>query len=604
MSSSYSAVGTVKDTAALLSYITATFPTALTLTDDNNLIVVTFSSTLTTAQQTQLNSLIASYSDPVVTNKNTAINSTGNSSSALLGSSAVFTGVWEDITLYSTVAIYALAAQASATAGLQAQFGIAAAQADVIKNFTLSANTPVNLSLATAGRFFRLVYTNSAIAQTSFSLQVKYVSGQVETVVDASSTVDDTTIAQVARSIGMNRQDNAIYAVSRADEDRRLRVRLGTDNAVDTKSGFALVQTAFGFNINPEVVTSSLTGAATVTQATGCAVLATAAAATTGAILTSRRYVSVSAGRIIRAIVSCAFSAGVAGNNQLVGVGTAENGFFVGYNGTSFGVMVRSFNVDTWYPQTTFNIDRMNGAGASANTLVPANGNTYMIIYDTTGFGTVSFSLASAGIAVPSALTMHRVALNSSAQPGFRTVSAPLYAQTVNSTNTTTVSVRVASWSAFADNAPAKIGSMRGVDYVRTVSSTNYVPVFSVLNKATFATATNTISVLLRSLAVASDGVKGAVIVGIFDNATLTGATYTDLSTNTTPIAVDNASSSMSGGVLLTSMCVWYGSDRQIDLLPYDISVSPNNSITIAVRCTASGSTTQVSAALTFSHDV
>lgn len=603
MSSSYSATGTVKDTASLLAFISSTFSTALTLTDDNNQIVVTFSNTLSAPQQTQLAALIASYSDPVHI-KDTALNSTVNSTVATLASNAVYTGAWEDITLYSSVAVYALAAQASAVGGLQAQFGVSAQQADVIKNFSLSANTPGNYALASAGRFFRLVYTNGATAQTTFSLQVKYVTGQVETVVDQSTIIDDTTLAQVSKSITLNRQDNAIYAVSRADEDRRMRVRVGTDNASDTRNGFALVQVAFGFNINPEVVSTTLTGAATVTQATGCAVLTTAAAATTGALLTSRRYVSVAAGRIVRVVVSSAFSAGVAGNNQLVGCGTSENGFFVGYNGTSFGVMVRSFSVDTWYPQTGFNVDKMTGTGASGNTLVPTNGNTYMIVYDTTGFGTVSFLLASAGVAVPSAVTMHRVALNTTAQPGFRTVSAPLYGQSINTTNTTAVAVRVASWAAFADNLPAKIGSLRGVDYIRTISSTTYVPVFSILNKATFATATNTISVLLRSLAIACDGGRGSVIIGIFDNSTLTGATFNDLSTATSPVSVDSAASSMTGGVLLTSMCVWVGSDRQMDLLPYDISVSPNNAITIACRSTASGTSAQISTALTFSHDV
>ncbi|KAG5182997.1 hypothetical protein JKP88DRAFT_272962 [Tribonema minus] len=69
----------------------------------------------------------------------------------------------------------------------------------------------------------------------------------------------------------------------------------------------------------------------------------------------SRRFVSSGVGRAVRVTAACAFATGTANASQLIGIGGTDNGLFFGYNGTSFGVCVRSNSVDTWTAAAAFN---------------------------------------------------------------------------------------------------------------------------------------------------------------------------------------------------------------------------------------------------------
>jgi len=285
-------------------------------------------------------------------------------------------------------------------------------------------------------------------------------------------------------------------------------------------------------------------------------------------------------------------------------MGTAENGLFFGYNGTVFGVMVSANSVDTWVAQTAFNVDKAAGAGPSAVTLDPTKGNTYLITYDTCGFGGVSFALASTPVTAPSeTIVLHRVAFNTGTVPGLRSFTGPVYAQALNTTNATVLTVRVASMAAFMDSPMSCLGSFRSVDFTKTISVSTYVPVLSIFNKTTYASQTNTVSLRLKSLALSSDGTKGSTVVALYDNATLTNAAYADISTATSPVQLDTSASSVTGGVLLVSFPVYCMSDNRIDLTPYELSVPPNASITVACRCSTTATANGLTAALTWSSD-
>jgi len=67
----------------------------------------------------------------------------------------------------------------------------------------------------------------------------------------------------------------------------------------------------------------------------------------------------------IYADFSCIYSAGLANSYQRIGCYNANNGFFIGYEGTSFGVTIRKAGVDTTTPQTSFNIDKLTGQADS-----------------------------------------------------------------------------------------------------------------------------------------------------------------------------------------------------------------------------------------------
>jgi hypothetical protein len=610
MSASYSYVKTIIDAPTLLTYISKTFSTITEISNEGGInVVLTFSLALTGPQQTTLAGLITAYADPIIGSTDEVNLSLFNRSNTALAANGVFTGTWEDVSRFSSVFISSYANVASATSGIQVQFGLISAQVDITRSFSAAAATAFVTSIAIPGRWMRLVYTNGTTLQTTFLLQARWSVGQLVQTGDNNSVIDDNLQTTLCRNLNMGRLDNSLYASIRADEDRRLRVRTCMDSAIgDTFRSTPLVQVAFLYSVNTEVVNTTLVSTGTVTYATGAAAVATAALANSSAIMSTRRYVSSAPGKVMRVIVSCAFTIGAANSVQMCGFGDTSNGLFIGYNGVAFGILTRNNSVDTWVAATAFNVDKLNGTGASAITLDPTKGNTYIIVYDTTGFGSVTFALASTAVGnVPEAITMHRVSFgNTGTATGLRLTSAPLMAAATNTTNATALTVRVSSLSAYVDSSvPYRIGRLRAVDIAKTISSTAYVPIITISNKSTYLALSNVSSIILTSISVSNDATKGSIIFAIYDStsSTLTGTSYTDVSTATSVVQYDTAATSITNGVCMFSFNICKSGDCLIDLSQYDISVSPGMSITICGRCSSSNVSDGICVSLCWMED-
>ena len=154
-----------------------------------------------------------------------------------------------------------------------------------------------------------------------------------------------------------------------------------------------MFQANFAYNNNARLVTETVTGSGTITNATAMAKCNTTAAGTSSATLTSKAALDYRGGQggLFRA--TAVFTTGVAGSEQLLGVGDAVNGFFFGYNGATFGVCHRVNSVDTWYPQTSWNTEKMTAGEINSMTLDPTKGNVYEIQFQYLGFGQIEFSV-------------------------------------------------------------------------------------------------------------------------------------------------------------------------------------------------------------------
>ena len=51
------------------------------------------------------------------------------------------------------------------------------------------------------------------------------------------------------------------------------------------------------------------------------------------------------------------FATATSNTNQYVGIGDDNDGYFIGYQGTSFGIMRRTNGAETFTAQASFNID-------------------------------------------------------------------------------------------------------------------------------------------------------------------------------------------------------------------------------------------------------
>lgn len=99
--------------------------------------------------------------------------STDNSTTSTLAGGATYTGTWEDVSAYSSIAINVFADVDSANDGMMFQFSSDGSNADDVYDFTLDASqsTDRRFQFPVTAQYFRAVYENGAGAQSAFRLQ-------------------------------------------------------------------------------------------------------------------------------------------------------------------------------------------------------------------------------------------------------------------------------------------------------------------------------------------------------------------------------------------------------------------------------------------------
>lgn len=105
--------------------------------------------------------------------------SSGNSSTATLGSSAVFTGTGEDVTQYSSITITVISDVNSAAGGVSVQFSTDNTNWDTNTTYTYLTSQKFAKVVTIDAKYVRVVYTNGASPQTSFRLQTMGQNGKV-----------------------------------------------------------------------------------------------------------------------------------------------------------------------------------------------------------------------------------------------------------------------------------------------------------------------------------------------------------------------------------------------------------------------------------------
>jgi hypothetical protein len=113
------------------------------------------------------------------------------------------------------------------------------------------------------------------------------------------------------------------------------------------------------------LITNTFTGSGSATAVNGHTIYATGATAVSSAKGITTQVVVYRPAHEIYAAFTAAFLNGTANSYQRIGIFDASNGFYVGFEGTSFGVTVRTGGVNTFIPQASFNTDLLDGNALS-----------------------------------------------------------------------------------------------------------------------------------------------------------------------------------------------------------------------------------------------
>lgn len=199
---------------------------------------------------------------------------------------------------------------------------------------------------------------------------------------------------------------------------------------------------------------------------------------------------------------------------------------------------------EDWTAQASWNVDVADGTDHLPS-MTWTNGNVFEIQYQWLGFGRIVFYVEDPNDGEYNIVHTIDYA-NANTRPSINNPTIPFYMLAENTSNTSDIIVRSASCGLFSEGKENGGHIHHGVSNSKTSISTE-TPVLTIQNKDIFQGKENRTSVKVTFFSLAVDGTKPATFrfkVG----DTLTDASYTDVSTNTSVVSYDASATASSGG--------------------------------------------------------
>ena len=345
-----------------------------------------------------------------------------------------------------------------------------------------------------------------------------------------------------------------------------------------------IVTIDFPYNINTAYVTPTTANGGTVTQANSQAILQTSAAANGSAALDSiiaARYLP-GQGKIIR--FTAIFTPGVANATQVIGAGDANDGYFFGYQGATFGLFRRQNGTDFFTAQADWNTDTFDGSGDAGNPsgalLDQTKGNVYQIKYQWLGYGAIRYYIEDNATGVVTQVHVIKYA-NLNIIPSVFNPSFQLHAQVINSGNTSNITLITASMGLYSEG-PVDVSGARFSTGNRKTGITTETNIFTIQNKTSFQSKTNRGRIHFDSIGSSISGAADAQY-RIVLNATLGGTpSFTDIAVNQSIAAVDVAGTTVTGGIEWRRGPSAGNFQLSEDLSSLEMRINPGDTLTFA----------------------
>lgn len=352
-----------------------------------------------------------------------------------------------------------------------------------------------------------------------------------------------------------------------------------------------VVQLDFVYGINSQTGSSSVVDTGSVDTNLSRLRLQSGTGAAAEANFTSSQIAYYRAGQGMIARFTGVWAANAASSTQVIGVGNANNGYFFGYDGTSFGISRRKGGSDNWTAQGSWNEDTCDGNGASGFNWDQTKGNVMMITYPYLGYGNIKFWVQNPPDGTW--ILCHTIRYtNSSALVQVDNPSLPFYASAINTGNTTNLTMYVGSVGVFISGKAEFLGAQWAYDNAKTVTTENVI--FSLKSATTYNGVANQRRARLRSISFAYPNnsnaysvvrmKKGVTIGGSPSYSPISGSTADDgvtITSGNSVISADTAGTTVSGGTYIWQGNVCQGGNLFLDLTPFNIFVAPSEILSI-----------------------
>lgn len=338
------------------------------------------------------------------------------------------------------------------------------------------------------------------------------------------------------------------------------------------------------------------------------------------AYIQTRRNIRYRAGQGTVARFTPIFTAGVANNIQLWGMGTIINnapydGYFFGYNGTTFSIFhYIAGSAASGFPlaQTSWNGDKVDGSAGSSFTWDPTKGSPVMIKYPYLGYGDIMFYVQNPTTGAWVLVHTIRYA-NTTATTQLSNPSMHFVGYTLNSGNTTNMTMYNASVGVFISGLRSLVGNPKwSMDHNKSGITTE-TNILSIKCASSYNGVNSEGQIKLRAISVSSSAASGVSCFRFKIGTTLGGTpSFTAISGTTADGGItitsgnsiasyDTAGTTITGGNYIFSLFADNPNTQTVDLEPYDIFIAPGEILTISGF---SSTSSQLGVSLCWSEDI
>ncbi len=250
-----------------------------------------------------------------------------------------------------------------------------------------------------------------------------------------------------------------------------------------------------------------------------------------------------------------------------------------------------AISTDEFVAQSSWNKDIMDGTGFSGITLDQTKGNVYQINYQWLGFGRIAYFIENPSTG--NFILVHQIEYaNANILPSVNNPTLPLFVAVVNAANNSNLTMKIGSLAGFIEGKKTDLGLSKGTSVSTVAVAAATIPLLSIRNKFDYQSQRNRVRVRLNLLTISNDSKD--ILINIVLNPALTGAAFSDISTNTSVIASDTAATACTGGTKLFSIALNKDESEPLPLKEFDIELSPGDILTFTGLSIAAGTTVTV----------
>lgn len=348
-----------------------------------------------------------------------------------------------------------------------------------------------------------------------------------------------------------------------------------------------IIQLQFPYNINTDLVATSISLSGSVTQGDTKAIIETGASTSSSASMQSKKVLKYNPGQGSLVRFTALFTTGAVGSSQIIGIGDEQDGFFVGCDDDTFGILRRQNGVDTWTTQDNWNVDKADGS-STLPVIDFTKGNVFQIRYQWLGYGAIKFYIEN-----PSngkLVLVHIIEYaNANTVASIYNPTLPLYVKAENTTNDTNIKTETSSLAGFVEGKLETNSSslVKSKGNIKTGVTTE-VNLITIRNKNTYQTKVNRVRVKPIFTSLACEGTK-TVKYRYLLNATIGGTpSFADIDTNNSVVEFDTAGTTITDeGTELFALDLAKSDSDRIPM-PFDFHLNPGDTLTVTAQSTSS----------------